>query len=404
MLPVPLTGPAYFVSHGGEAFPSLIIVLQGYGATVDLVGSTFISKAGITSSTFKTIPDVPVGSFELTLPQGPVSALTANGANLCNSKLAMPTEFVGQNGVVLHQNTKIVPTGCGKTKKAAHRGKKAAHKKRKRKAKGRKAAGGRRRRKGSGVMAMLAVSSRAPGGSDERRSRGPAGQQGVGEIQRARIVAAMGELVRERGAGGVTIAYVVARSGVSRRTFYELFTDREDCFLAVFDIAVARAAESVLPAYEAPGKWRERVRAGLDAVLRFLDNEPELGYLCVVGALGSGERALERRTNVVLKMVDALHAGGIESRAARQPERLVAEGLVGAVLAVIHARLVERPTKPLLFLLNPLMGMIVLPYLGKASSERERRYPAPRARRPSTPRVDPLPGLECASPIAPCGC
>ena len=243
-------------------------------------------------------------------------------------------------------------------------------------------------------MAILAVSSRARGGSDERRSRGPAGQQGVGEIQRARIVAAMGELVRERGPGAVTIAHVVARSGVSRRTFYELFTDREDCFLAVFDIAVARAAESVLPAYEAPGKWRERVRAGLDAVLRFLDNEPELGYLCVVGALGSGERALERRTNVVLKMVDALHAGGIESRAARQPERLVAEGLVGAVLAVIHARLVERPTKPLLFLLNPLMGMIVLPYLGKASSERERRYPAPRARRPSTPRVDPLPGLE----------
>ena len=142
VLPVPLTGPAYFVSHGGEAFPSLIVVLQGYGATVDLVGSTFISKAGITSSTFKTIPDVPVGTFELTLPQGPVSALTANGANLCHSKLVMPTEFVGQNGVVLHQNTKIAPTGCGKAKRVAHKTKK------KRKAKGKKAAAGRRRRKG----------------------------------------------------------------------------------------------------------------------------------------------------------------------------------------------------------------------------------------------------------------
>ncbi len=142
VLPVPLTGPAYFVSHGGEAFPSLIVVLQGYGATVDLVGSTFISKAGITSSTFKTIPDVPVGSFELTLPQGPVSALTANGANLCHSKLVMPTEFVGQNGVVLHQNTKIAPTGCGKTKKAVHKAKK------KRKAKSKQGKAGRRRRKG----------------------------------------------------------------------------------------------------------------------------------------------------------------------------------------------------------------------------------------------------------------
>jgi AcrR family transcriptional regulator len=221
-----------------------------------------------------------------------------------------------------------------------------------------------------------------------------AGHVRVGEIQRARIVAAMGELVRERGAGAVTVAHVVARSGVSRRTFYELFTDREDCFLAVFDIAIARAAESVLPVYGAPGKWRERVRAGLEGVLRFLDAEPELGYLCVVGALGGSERALERRTAVVRRLVDAVHAGCLESRAARHPEHLVAEGLVGAVLAVIHARLIERPTKPLLPLLNPLMAMIVLPYLGKAASEREQRHPVPRARRPPAPRVDPLPGLD----------
>jgi hypothetical protein len=126
VLPVPLTGPAYFVSHGGEAFPSLIIVLQGYGATVHLVGSTFISKTGITSSTFKTIPDVPVGTFELTLPQGPFSALAAN-VNLCKSKLTMPTEFVGQNGVVLHQSTKIAATGCPRAKKANHT-KKTTHK------------------------------------------------------------------------------------------------------------------------------------------------------------------------------------------------------------------------------------------------------------------------------------
>ena len=94
VLPVPLTGPVYFVSHGGEAFPSLIVVLQGYGVTVDLVGTTFISKAGITSSTFKTVPDVPIYSFELFLPEGKYSALAANG-NLCTSqsKLKMPTEL-----------------------------------------------------------------------------------------------------------------------------------------------------------------------------------------------------------------------------------------------------------------------------------------------------------------------
>jgi uncharacterized repeat protein (TIGR01451 family) len=118
ILPVPLTGPAYFVSHGGEAFPSLIIVLQGYGVTVDLVGTTFISKAGITSSTFKTVPDVPVGSFELYLPEGKFSALAANG-NLCTSKLVMPTEFLAQNGAELKQSTKIAVTGCPKVVKKA---------------------------------------------------------------------------------------------------------------------------------------------------------------------------------------------------------------------------------------------------------------------------------------------
>ncbi|MFI4977399.1 MAG: hypothetical protein ACHQC8_01785 [Solirubrobacterales bacterium] len=118
-----LIGPVYFVSHGGEAFPSLIVVLQGQGVRVDLVGSTFISKAGITSSTFKTVPDVPVSTFELYLPEGAYSALAANG-NLCKSTLKMPTEFVAQNGAVIHQSTPIAVTGCapvpgrGKAKKA----------------------------------------------------------------------------------------------------------------------------------------------------------------------------------------------------------------------------------------------------------------------------------------------
>jgi hypothetical protein len=117
ILPVPLEGPAYFVSHGGEAFPSLIMVLQGYGTTVDLVGTTFISKAGITSSTFKTVPDAPVSSFELTLPTGPYSALAANlPANakysFCGQKLALPTAFLAQNGAEIHEQTPVAIEGC----------------------------------------------------------------------------------------------------------------------------------------------------------------------------------------------------------------------------------------------------------------------------------------------------
>jgi hypothetical protein len=111
-----LSGPAYFVSHGGAKFPELIVVLRGEdGVTVDLHGETYISKQGITSSTFNTIPDVPVGSFDLQLPQGPYSALAANG-NLCKTKLTMPTQFTAQNGAVIRQNTKLQVTGCPKHK------------------------------------------------------------------------------------------------------------------------------------------------------------------------------------------------------------------------------------------------------------------------------------------------
>jgi hypothetical protein len=111
VLPVPLTGPAIFVSHGGEAFPSLTMVLQGDGVTIDLVGTTFISKAGITSTTFKTVPDTPFSTFELVLPQGPYSALTANG-NLCKQKLVIPNEWVGANEALLRQDSTVNVTGC----------------------------------------------------------------------------------------------------------------------------------------------------------------------------------------------------------------------------------------------------------------------------------------------------
>jgi hypothetical protein len=127
LLPVTLTGPAYFVSHGGEAFPSLIVVLEGYGVRVDLVGSTFISKQGITSSTFASIPDVPVSTFELYLPEGPYSALAANG-DLCKQKLEMGTELVAQDGATIHQSTPIGITSCTKPKaKKAKKASRARH-------------------------------------------------------------------------------------------------------------------------------------------------------------------------------------------------------------------------------------------------------------------------------------
>ena len=101
-------------------------MLQGYGVTVDLVGSTFINeKTRVTTSTFKTVPDVPVGTFELYLPEGRYSALAAHG-NLCKGKLTMPTEFVSQDGVVIRRSTPIAVTGCPKAKAKAARVARAA--------------------------------------------------------------------------------------------------------------------------------------------------------------------------------------------------------------------------------------------------------------------------------------
>jgi hypothetical protein len=112
-----LSGPAYLVSHGGAAFPDLVVVLQGDGVTFDLVGAINISSKGITSTKFATAPDVPLSSFELKLPQGPHSVLAANGS-LCAKPLVMPTSMTAYNGKQVTQQTKIKVTGCPKAKKA----------------------------------------------------------------------------------------------------------------------------------------------------------------------------------------------------------------------------------------------------------------------------------------------
>ena len=250
------------------------------------------------------------------------------------------------------------------------------------------------------------------------------GRGGVAEIQRARMITALVEVVGERGVGGVTVAHVVARSGVSRRTFYELFEDREDCFLAAFDQAVEGGARRMVPAFQGEGQWRERLRAGLAALLEYLDDEPGMGALCIVDALGAGPVALERRAQVVGALIDAVHEGRREARGATKPTRLTAEGVVGAVLAVLHARLAAgearangarvagaRPGgaeevgaragsarggggQPMVALLGPLMGMIVLPYLGQAAAAREASRPGPRRRRVAPPSGDPLRELD----------
>jgi AcrR family transcriptional regulator len=218
----------------------------------------------------------------------------------------------------------------------------------------------------------------------------------VSEIQRMRILTAMAEVASERGAGAVTVAHVVSRAGVSRRTFYDLFADREECFLAAFEEAIGRLSTLVLEAYRREPNWRERTRAGLWATLVWMDEEPALARLCIVESLAAGPQALQRRAVVLRVLVDAVDEGRSSvPRKATQPPPLTAEGVVGAVLSVIHTRLLEPKTKPLTGLLGELMSVIALPYLGPTAAQKELHKPAPPLQtKPSSAHRDPLDGLE----------
>jgi AcrR family transcriptional regulator len=234
----------------------------------------------------------------------------------------------------------------------------------------------------------------APGPNGLGRKH-PIAREHLADIQRARMLGAMVQEVAERGVANVAVAHVVGRSGVSRRTFYEIFEDREDCFLVAFDEALARVAGVVVPAYEQAGTWRSKIRAALTALLEALAADPAMGRLLIVESLGAGPRARERRQHAIVQILPIVEQGHTESKGDIDPPPLTAEGTVGGVLSVLHARLAEESPDSLLDLIGPLMGMIVLPYLGLAAARKEIERPVPRrpAKIPRT-RNDPLRDLE----------
>jgi len=225
----------------------------------------------------------------------------------------------------------------------------------------------------------MSPGKRAParGAASEHIDSGTNGlaKERVADIQRSRMLTAAADVMAERGAANVTVAHVVARSGVSRRTFYEIFEDRQDCLLATFEDRVARVAATVGPAYGAGKGWAERIRLGLVALLACLDLEPALGRLLLVESQGAGLAVLERRAQVIALLTAVIDLGRAEGKVAETP-RLTAEGTVGAVLSILHARLLSCE-RPLIELVNPLMSMVVLPYLGPAAARRELERPAP---------------------------
>ncbi len=216
----------------------------------------------------------------------------------------------------------------------------------------------------------------------------------VAQMQRRRLLLAMHELLGEIGVEDATVGRISKRAGVSRRTFYEVFEDREECFLAALDQALARITAEVVPAYRGQGKWGVRVRAALTALLEHFDAHPGVARMCVIETLRAGPEVLERRRRVLGLLAAAIDEGRAETRQEHGPLPLTAEGIVGGTLAVIHARLLETEHGSLAELVNPLTAMIVQPYIGPAAARRELERPAPKAVAASANRTqDPFKGL-----------
>jgi AcrR family transcriptional regulator len=207
----------------------------------------------------------------------------------------------------------------------------------------------------------------------------------VSQAQRSRMLSSAFAVISERGYEEMSVARITGGAGVSRRTFYDLFEDREDCFLAVFDESVSRAEEVMVAGYEQGHEWQGQIRSALLALLAFLDGEPGTRVLLVVDAWKAGPRVQERRAEILGQLGRVLHETGSRARAGRELPRLTGEGVVGAVLSVLHTRLSRNSREPLVGLVNELMGVIVLAYLGLAAAHRELERPAPRLARAAVP-------------------
>ena len=235
-------------------------------------------------------------------------------------------------------------------------------------------------------------------------------------MQRSRLLSAAVVTIAELGYEHASVAQITARARVSRRTFYDLFANREDCLLAILDDAVAQITGELTGAHTDGLSWRERIRSGLWHILCFLDRDPMLARICVAQTLHAGPRVLARREELLIRLAHVLDEGRTGDRAHACPP-LTGEGLVGATAAVVYTRLSQPPAheapsrqsahelltqpqpaheplsrqsahhepltqpqpahEPLTGMFGELMSLITLPYLGSAISRSERSRPLP---------------------------
>jgi AcrR family transcriptional regulator len=217
------------------------------------------------------------------------------------------------------------------------------------------------------------------GSEAESASTKSSARRYIHEAHRLRVLWATAVLACDRGWESVTVSGIIGRAGISRQAFYRLFNSREECLVAVLEQAVEQATARVGAAYDSRARWVDRVRAGLLALLELFDEQPELAELCVLTAVAAPHATLAHRKKILDTLAAILDEGREEPRAVPTPSPLAAEAAIGGALAVLHRRLLQRERQGLVELLNPLMAIVVLPYLGVAAAADEMKRPAPRA-------------------------
>jgi AcrR family transcriptional regulator len=202
-------------------------------------------------------------------------------------------------------------------------------------------------------------------------ARLPPGRHGlprefVAHNQRERLIAGLAEAIAENGYAGTTIAHITRHAAVSRRTFYEHFSSKDECFVAAYETVMAELRERVGEAFDAAADWPHAVRAGIAAMLRFLAAEPNLARLCMVEALVAGPVVVERYDAAIQSFVPYFQSGR-EGRSAEVLARLsptTEEALIGGMISLISRRIIAGRTAELEILLPDLVEFTLAPYLG----------------------------------------
>ncbi|MBX5470419.1 MAG: TetR/AcrR family transcriptional regulator [Thermoleophilaceae bacterium] len=187
--------------------------------------------------------------------------------------------------------------------------------------------------------------------------------------QRERMLRGVASAVAEKGYASMTVADIIVRAGVSRKTFYEHFADREECFVTAYDEALSLLLAAVTEAYEQPGEWPSRVRAAIGAFLEYLSREPEFARMCIVEAMSAGDAVLDRREAALRNFALLLDAG--RSFGPRELPALTADTVIGGIYNVVYTYVRRGQTKRLPKLLPQLTYIALLPYIGHEQAAQE---------------------------------